>query len=280
VRNANLLRRVLEYARSFDIPVVVHPEDADLADGGLMHEGEVATRIGLQASPGAAESVMVARDILLCELTGGRLHFSHLSVKDGLDMVSAAKARGAKVTAEASALHFSLTDEDVAAANYDPDWKVKPPLRTAADVEAVKERLYDGTIDVVVSDHRPHHRDEKELDFSLAPFGAVGLETTVSLAVDRLLHGKVIGLMQLIRLFSTAPARIFKLPGGNLKVGAPADLTLLDLRSWRTADAGAFASKARNTPLHGLRLRGGPAMTIVGGRIVWQAPGAPEVERR
>jgi dihydroorotase len=270
VRNALLFRRALEYARSFDIPVAAHEEDLDLADGGSMHEGRVSTRIGLGGIPGSAEDVMVARDILLSELTGGRLHLCHLSTATALDLVKLGKRRGLKLSCEVAAHQFVLTDEDVAGANYDPNWKTNPPLRGAAEVEAMLQAIYDGTIDAIVSDHEPHHADEKELDFADAPPGITALETAVPLALDRLVHGRVIGLMQLVRLMSTRPAEVFGLPGGTLREGAVADLTVLDLRALKSVDPTTFLSKSRNTPFAGRRLKGWPAATIVGGSIVWQ----------
>ena len=235
-----------------------------------MHEGAVSTRIGLHGMPTSAEEVMVARDVLLAELTGGRLHLCHLSTSTALDLVRTAKQRGLAVSCEVAAHQFVLTDEDVAGANYDPNWKTNPPLRRAAEVEAVLQAIYDGTVDAIVSDHEPHHADEKELDFSDAPFGIVGLETAVPLALDRLVHGRVIGLMQLVRLMSTRPAEIFNLPGGSLREGAPADVTVLDLRALRSVDPTSFQSRSQNTPFPGMRLKGWPAATIVGGEIVWQ----------
>jgi dihydroorotase len=271
VTNAQLFRRALEYARSFDVPVAAHEEDLDLSDGGSMHEGAVSTRIGLRGMPTSAEEVMVARDLLLAELTGGRLHLCHLSTSTALDLVRTAKQRGLVVSCEVAAHQFVLTDEDVAGANYDPNWKTNPPLRNAAEAEAVLQAIYDGTVDAIVSDHEPHHADEKELDFSDAPFGIVALETAVPLALDRLVHGRVIGLMQLVRLMSTRPAEIFGLPGGNLREGAPADVTVLDLRAVRSVDPESFQSRAHNTPFSGMRLKGWPVATIVGGEIVWRA---------
>ena len=270
VTNAQLFRRALEYARSFGVPVAAHEEDLDLSDGGSMHEGAVSTRIGLRGMPTSAEEVMVARDVLLAELTGGRLHLCHLSTSTSLDLVRTAKQRGLAVSCEVAAHQFVLTDEDVAGANYDPNWKTNPPLRSAAEVEAVLQAIYDGTVDAIVSDHEPHHADEKEMDFSEAPFGIVGLETAVPLALDRLVHGRVIGLMQLVRLMSTRPAEIFSLPGGSLREGAPADVTVLDLRALRTVDPTSFRSRAHNTPFSGMRLKGWPAATIVDGEVVWQ----------
>jgi len=271
VANALLLRRALEYARSFDLPVAVHEEDLDLSDGGSMHEGAVSTRIGLRGMPTSAEEVMVARDVLLAELTGGRLHLCHLSTSIGFDLVRVAKRRKLAVSCEVAAHHFVLTDEDVAGANYDPNWKTNPPLRNASEVEAILQAVYDGTVDAIVSDHEPHHADEKELDFADAPFGIIGLETAVPLALDRLVHARVIGLMQLVRMMSTRPAEIYSLPGGSLREGVPADITILDLRALRTVDPSSFKSLARNTPFAGMRLKGWPVATIVGGKVVWQA---------
>jgi len=271
VANALLLRRALEYARSFDLPVAVHEEDLNLSDGGSMHEGAVSTRIGLRGMPTSAEEVMVARDVLLAELTGGRLHLCHLSTSIGFDLVRVAKRRKLAVSCEVAAHHFVLTDEDVAGANYDPNWKTNPPLRNASEVEAILQAVYDGTVDAIVSDHEPHHADEKELDFADAPFGIIGLETAVPLALDRLVHARVIGLMQLVRLMSTRPAEIYSLPGGSLREGVPADITILDLRALRTVDPSSFKSLARNTPFAGMRLKGWPVATIVGGKVVWQA---------
>ena len=273
IASSQLMRRALEYARSFNVPVTAHAEDVALSDGGLIHEGAAATRIGLRAMPGAAEVVIVARDLELARLTGGRLHLRHLSTAGAVALVRSAKAEGLAVTCDVAPHHFSLTDEDVAAATYDPNWKINPPLRSAADVEAVQQALYDGTVDAIASDHAPHHRDEKELDFSEAPFGCVGLETAVSVAVDRLLHGKVIGLGQLVRLLTTGPAEVFGLPGGTLRPGSPADVTILDLRRRVTIDPTKFRSKGRNTPFSGFKLRGAPVATIVGGEVVWRADG-------
>jgi dihydroorotase len=271
ITNALLMRRVLEYARSFDIPVAAHPEDVDLSDGGAMHEGRVATRIGLGGIPDAAEEVMVSRDLRLAELTGGTLHLCHLSTAGSLEMVRRAREEGVRVTCEVAAHHFTLTDQSVADANYHPNWKTYPPLRPQRDVEAVLQAIYDGTVDAIVSNHEPHHTDEKDLDFAQAPFGIVGLETAVSLAVDRLVHGKVIGIMQLVRLFSSRPAQVYNLPGGSLKPGAPADVTILDLRARHTVDPATFRSRARNTPFAGMQLRGRAVTTIVGGEVVWKA---------
>jgi dihydroorotase len=271
VASALLMRRALEYSRSFGIRVAAHEEDHDLVNGGVMHEGAVSTRIGLRGMAAAGEDVMAARDLVLAELTGGRLHVCHVSTAGSVDLVRAAKARGVDVTCEATPHHFLLTDEDLAASNYNPNWKTNPPLRTASDMEAVRQGLSDGTVDAIVSNHAPHHRDDKELDFSDAPFGIVGLETTLSLALDRLVHGKVIGINQLVRLMSTRPAEVFNLPGGTLGVGAVADVTIIDPRRRILVDPEKFQSKSSNTPFAGWTLRGGPTHTIVGGKVVWQA---------
>lgn len=275
VMNAQLMRRALEYTRSFGVPVLAHEEDIELADGGSMHEGEVASRIGLKGIPAAAEEVMVARDILLSELTGGHVHLCHLSTRGSLDLVRMAKRKGLTVTCEVTPHHFTLTDEDVARSNYDPNWKMNPPLRSAADVQAVLQAIYDGAVDAIVSDHAPHHQDEKDLDFSDAPCGILGLETSVSLALDRLVHGRVIGLLQLVRLMSTNPAEMFHLPGGSLQQGAPADVTILDLQSRVKVNPEGFHSLSRNTPFGGMKLKGAAVATVVGGRVVWESRARP-----
>ncbi len=270
VANPLLLRRALEYCLSFDVPIIVHPQDEVLSDRGVMNEGRVSTRIGLRGMSAAAEELVVARDILLAGYTGGRLHLGHLSTAGSVEAVRAAKSRGSKVTCEVTAHHFSLIDEDVAGSNYDPQWKMNPPLRTDADRRAIIEGLVDGTIDAVVSDHAPHHHDEKEMDFADAPFGISALETAVSLALDRLVRPGIIEISALIRLMSVAPSKIVGVPGGCLEVGSPGDLTILDLEKILTVDPDAFVSKGRNTPFGGVTLQGGPAATVVGGRVVWQ----------
>lgn len=268
--NTLLMRRALEYCRSFDAPVFVHPEDLLLSDSGSMHEGKVSTLIGLKGMPAAAEEMMVARDLILAASTSGRLHITHVSTRGSVELIRRAKAEGQRVSCEVTPHHISLIDEDVAAANYDPRWKMNPPLRSREDREAVLQGLYDGTIDAIVSDHAPHHRDENEMDFADAPFGVSSLETAVSVAIDRLYHAKVLGITQLVRLFSTSPAEILGLDAGSLRPGAVADLTLLDLgRRWDVHSA-QFISRGRNTPFEGVALRGKPAMTIVGGRVVWK----------
>jgi len=277
VVDSGLMRRTLEYCRSFDIPVVAHEEDRSLSGRGVMHEGEVSTRIGLHGMPATAEQVMVARDLLLAELTGGRLHIAHMSSAGSLGLVRMGRRRSIEVTCEVAIHNLVLTDADVAASTYHPNWKTNPPLRSRADREALLEGVYDGTVDALVSDHSPCHADEKDLDFNDAPSGVVGLETTVAVALDRLVHRRVIGISQLVRLLATRPAEIFRLPGGSLKPGSPADVTLLDLRARTTVDPRAFRSRSRNTPFAGQTFKGAPAATIVGGRVVWRRDGGTPV---
>ena len=217
----------------------------------------------------AYTSIFLARDIALAELTGGSLHLAHISSAGALRMIRDAKARGLAVTCEITPHHFSLTDEAVR--GFDTNTKMNPPLRAQADVDAALEALADGTVDAIATDHAPHHADEKALEFDLAPFGIVGLETAVALACDRLLHPGHVSLTRLIELMAANPARILRLDAGDLSEGAVADVTVLDLRPTATVDTAAFASKARNTPFHGWELKGWPAFTIVGGEIVWRA---------
>lgn len=268
VAHPELLRRALLYARHFEIPVVQHAEDLALTGDGVMHEGEWSTRLGLPGIPAAAEDAMVARDLLLAEDTGGRYHLQHVSSGRALELVRRAKERGVAVTCEVTPHHLLLTDQGVAESGFSTDYKMKPPLRSAADREALLAGVADGTVDAIASDHAPHHPDEKDVEFSTAPYGVLGLETTLSLCLDRLVHGGVIGLPRLVELLSTSPARVMGLPGGTLAEGSPADVTLLDLDAEITVDRTRFRSKSRNTPFHGWSLRGKPAGTIVAGRPI------------
>jgi dihydroorotase len=268
VQSAELMRRALLYAQHYGLPVIQHAEDLHLAAGGVMHEGEWSTRLGLPGLPGAAEDVMVARDLLLLEETGGRYHVAHLSTARTLELVRRAKERGLGVTCEVTPHHLLLTDEEVWKSQFSTDTKMKPPLRAEADRQALLAGIADGTVDAIASDHAPHHADEKDVEFSLAPFGIVGLETTVALCLDRLVRPGLIALARLVELLSTGPARVFGLPGGTLKPGSPADLTLLDLERRVKVDAAAFRSKSRNTPFGGWELTGAPAGTILGGRRI------------
>jgi dihydroorotase len=269
VSDAGLMRLALAYARTLGIPVASHCEELALSRGGSMNESLVSTRLGLIGIPNAAEDVMIARDLMLCELTGGRLHIQHVSTRRGVELIRQAKARGVPVTAEGTPHHFTLTD--TAVDGYRTEAKVNPPLRSAADRAAVIEGLADGTLDVIATDHAPHHYDEKEQAFDDAPFGLVGLETALGLALTELVGPGVLTLAQLVERMSCAPARAFRLPGGTLRKGAPADITVFDPAAEWTVDPAAFLSKSRNTPFAGRRLRGRALCTLVGGHIVWDA---------
>jgi dihydroorotase len=269
VSDSGLMRLALEYAETFGIPVAAHCEDLALSRGGAMHEGLVATRLGITGIPPAAENVMIARDLILAELTGGRLHVQHVSTRQGVDLIRRARERGIRVTAEATPHHFTLTHEAVL--GYRTDAKVNPPLRTQDDVDAVREAVRDGTLDCIATDHAPHHYDEKEQAFEDAPFGLVGLETALGLGITELVDRGIIGLDDLILRMSTAPARAFNLPGGTLRKGAPADVTVFDPAETWVVDPAEFASKSRNTPFAGRELKGRNRMTIVAGRVVWSA---------
>ena len=269
VQDSGLMRLALEYSGTFGIPVADHCEDRTLSRGGSMNEGVVSTRLGITGVPGVAEEVMIARDLFLAELTGGRLHIQHVSTRAGVELIRAAKARSVSVTAEATPHHFTLTDEAVL--GYRTEAKVNPPLRTAEDREAVREGVRDGTLDCIATDHAPHHYDEKEQAFEDAPMGLVGLETALGLGITELVGGDVLSLSELIERMSTAPARAFNLPAGSLREGAPADVTVFDPEVKWTVDPAGFASKSRNTPFAGMELKGRNRMTIVGGRVVWTA---------
>jgi dihydroorotase len=267
VMNASLYRRAMEYTLPFGVPIISHAEDEHLASGGAMHEGAVSTELGIPGVSAAAEDVMVARDLLLAELTGAHLHIAHLSTAGAVRLVREAKARGVRVTAEVTPHHLLLTDEAVR--SFDPNTKMNPPLRSRRDAEAVLEAVVDGTIDCIATDHAPHAQSEKEGEFDHAAFGIVGLETAVSLLLDRLVRPGLLPLGTLVSRLSRDPARLLGLPGGSLTPGAPADLTLLDPAAEWTVDPGRFASKSRNTPFAGWTLTGRPWRTIVGGRVAW-----------
>jgi dihydroorotase len=271
VASARMMRRALEYAKGFGLVVIDHCEEPTLAEAACMNEGPVATLLGLRGAPAAGEAIMVERDVLLAELTGGRVHIAHLSAAASLDAVRRGKARGVKVTAEVTPHHLLLTDAAVRDKGYDTRTKMNPPLRAESDRAAMLEGLRDGTIDCIATDHAPHTEDDKNVEYDQAAFGIVGLETAVPLCLDRLVAAKVVGLARLVELLSTNPARVLGLPGGTLAPGSPADVTVLDLKARRSVDPARFASKSRNTPFGGLTLRGWPAMTIVGGRVVWKA---------
>jgi dihydroorotase len=270
VATALLARRALEYAGMFDMPLIEHCEDPTLKGDGCAHEGPRAAELGLRGIPGAAEAITAARDILLAEMTGGRVHVAHMSAWTTLEAVRQGKGRGVKVTCEVAPHHFTLTDDALAEpVPYDTNTKMNPPLREARDRDAMLAGLVDGSVDVIATDHAPHHYDEKNVEFDRAPFGIVGLETAVSLALDRLVHTGLIPLSRLIELMSVNPARILRIPGGSLASGVPADITILAPDLTVTIDRARLRSRSKNTPFHGWTLRGGVAATVVGGRVVY-----------
>ena len=267
VASSQLMRTALEYAKVFGIPVADHCEDPTLA-AGVMHEGIVATRLGLKGIPAAAEEIMVARDLVLAELTGGHIHLCHISTRGSVDLIRRAKDMGLNVTAEATPHHFSLTHEWCE--GYNTNAKMSPPLRELADVVAIREGLKDGTIDCVATDHAPHHYDAKQREFDEAPNGIIGLETAIGVAIRDLVDTGVLSFPELVTRMSTTPARIFKLPGGTLAVGAPADVVVFDPgRRW-TVEARDLHSKSTNSPYLGQILVGQAELTTVGGRVVFE----------
>jgi dihydroorotase len=268
VVSSHLMRTALEYARTFGIPVADHCEDPTLAAGGAMHEGLVSTRLGLKGVPSAAEEIMVARDILLAELTGGHVHLCHMSTRGSVELIRRAKDKGLRVTAEACPHHFTLTHD--ACEGYQTNAKMNPPLREPEDREAVRQGLRDGTLDVICTDHAPHHYDAKEREFDDAPNGIIGLETALGLAITELVDGGLLDLPTLIRRMSSAPARIFNLPGGTLARGAGADVVVLDPTAEWVVEPDRFFSKSRNTPFGGRKLRGRADVTIVRGQVVFR----------
>ena len=269
VMNAELYRRAMEYTLPFAAPVISHAEDHALARSGAMHEGVVSTELGLRGIPAAAEDVMVARDIVLAELTGAHVHIAHLSTAGAVRLVRDAKARGVRVTAEATPHHLLLTDEAVR--SWDANTKMAPPLRTKRDTEALVEALADGTLDCIATDHAPHAVADKEGEFDRAANGIVGLETAFTVLHDRLVRPGVLPMATLVARLSRDPARLLNLPGGSLTVGAAADVTLIDPSTPVTIDPARFASKSRNTPFGGWTATGAPWKTIVAGKIVWEA---------
>ena len=269
VVSSHMMRTALEYARTFGIPVADHCEEPTLSAGGAMHEGIVSTRLGLQGIPAAAEEIMVARDIILAELTRGHVHLCHMSTRGSVEMIRRAKEKGLRVTAEATPHHFSLTHERCE--DYNTNAKMNPPLREAADREAIRQGLKDGTLDCIASDHAPHHYDAKEREFDDAPNGILGLETAFALGMTNLVDGGYLTLPQLIARMSTEPVRVFRLPGGgSLARGKPADVVLLDPDARWTIQPELFLSKSRNTPFGGTEVRGRAVMTIVRGQVVFE----------
>ncbi|MDQ2843072.1 MAG: dihydroorotase [Acidobacteriota bacterium] len=268
VMNARVVRRAMEFAGALNLPLIEHCEDLHLSAGGDMHEGFESTRLGLRGIPRSSEDVMVARDLILAEVTGVRYHIAHISSANSVQLVAGAKHRGLPVTSEATPHHFALADAEMRP--YDSDYKMKPPLREARDVEAVTSGLLDGTIDAIATDHAPHPGAEKMQEFERCPFGIIGLETAIGLALERLYHTGRASLSHVVRLFTAGPAKIV-LPGrGSLREGAPADVTILGLDHEWTYDVKRSPSKSHNTPFNKHKFRGGPLATIVAGEIVWR----------
>lgn len=265
VAHAGLLRRAMTYASMYGLPVMEHCEDRALSGAGVMHDGEWSAVLGLTGLPAASEETIVARDLVLAEATGAHLHLLHVSTVGSVRLLREAKRRGVRVTAEVTPHHLVLADDAVQ--RFDTNVKMNPPLRSAADVDALREALADGTIDAIATDHAPHTVEEKMVEFDQAPFGVVGLETAVGVVLTRLVGSGLIGLADAVRAMSTAPASILGIPGGTLAVGAPGDVTVLDLERTWTVDAAAFASKSRNTPFDGWALKGKAVAAIVGGEV-------------
>jgi dihydroorotase len=267
VMNSRVMRRAMEVAFALDLPVIDHCEDLNLSAGGDMHEGVESVRLGLGGIPSASEDVMVARDLLLAELTGVRFHVAHLSTSRSVAMVAFAKSKGLRVSCEVTPHHFAITDKELS--TYDSNYKMKPPLRCRHDVEAAIQGIVDGVIDAIATDHAPHAGSEKMQEFERCPFGITGLETAIGLTLSELIHKNLIPLSRMVELFTTGPANILKLNRGTLKPGAAGDVTVFDLDTEWTYDVQQSSSKSRNSPFHGRRFRGGPVATVVGGVIVW-----------
>ena len=273
VASSHLMRTALEYALTFGIPVADHCEDLSLAQGGAMHEGLVSARLGLKGIPSAAEEIMVARNILLAQLTGGHVHLCHMSTRGSVELIAWAKEKGLRVTAEATPHHFTLTHERCE--GYDTTAKMNPPLREDADRDAIRQGLRDGTIDCIASDHAPHHYDTKEREFDEAPNGIIGLETALGLAIRELVQPGLLSLPDLVARMSTLPARLFHLPGGTLAIGAPGDLVVFDpARRW-VVDRAEFSTRSANSPFLGETLVGQADLTVVAGRIVFDRTSRP-----
>lgn len=270
VSNSKIMRRALEYSKMFDLTIINHCEDLELTDKGVMHEGYYSTLLGLKGITSAAEEAMVSRDLLLAGLTQGNYHIAHLSTKGSLELLVQAKKKNMmNVTAEVTPHHFTLTDEKIT--TYDTNYKMKPPLRSTEDVKAIIRGIKNGYIDVIATDHAPHLASEKAVEFDYAPFGIIGLETAVSLAIDRLFYKAKINLNRIISMFTINPASILRINRGTLSIGEKADITILNLNRIITVDADQFLSKSRNTPYNGMKLKGGSEMTIVNGKLIWNA---------
>lgn len=271
VVSAHLMRTALEYARNFGIPVADHCEEPTLALGGAMNEGLMSAKLGLKGIPSEAEEIMAIRDILLARRTGGHVHLCHMSTRGSVDLIRWGKERHINVTAEVCPHHISLTEDAVD--GYDTNAKMNPPLRTADDVAALRDAVKDGTIDVIATDHAPHHYDEKEREFADAPNGIVGLETALAVNVTWLVRPGILDVPTLVEKMSVAPARIFHLPGGTLRPGSPADVTVFDPAAEWVVEPTRFRSKGRNSPYAGMTLTGRVHYTLVDGRVIHRAAG-------
>jgi len=268
VMNARVMRRAMEFARSYGLPIIQHCEDLNLSAGGDMHEGAASVRWGLRGIPAAAEDVMVARDLLLAQLTGARYHVAHISTRNAVAMVEFARRKGLPVSCEATPHHFALSDSDMAA--YDSNYKMKPPLRSCGDREAVTEGLISGTVSAIATDHAPHAGSDKMQEFERCPFGIIGLETALGLALEHLVHTGKLTLTRLVELFTVGPESVLRLGRGTLATGAPGDVTVFSTEIGWKYDVNQSFSRSRNSPFDGRTFRGGPVATVVGGKLVWR----------
>jgi dihydroorotase len=266
--NARVMRRAMEFARSYDLPIIQHCEDLNLSAGGDMHEGANSVRWGLRGIPSASEDVMVARDLVLAQLTGARYHVAHISTRNAVAMVEYGRRHGLAVTCETTPHHFALTDTDMAP--YDSNYKMKPPLRSCGHRDAIVEGLSSGTISAIATDHAPHPGSEKMQEFERCPFGIIGLETAIALALEELVTPGTISLSRMVELFTSGPESVMRLGRGTLLPGAPGDVTVFSTAVEWTYDVNQSASRSRNSPFHGRTFRGGPMATVVNGELRWQ----------
>jgi dihydroorotase len=272
VMNARVMRRAMEFAKSYDLPIIQHCEDLNLSAGGDMHEGVASVRWGLRGIPSAAEDVMVARDLVLAQLSGARYHVAHISTRNAVAMVDYARRQGLPVTCEVTPHHFALADADIRP--YDSNYKMKPPLRACGDREAVTNALISGTITAIATDHAPHAGSEKMQEFERCPFGILGLETAIGLALEQLVHPGKLSLARMIELFTVGPESVMRLGRGTLATGAPGDVTIFSTEMEWTYDVNQSPSRSRNSPFDGHSFCGGPVATVVGGKLVWKRDGA------
>jgi len=268
VMNSLVMRRAMEFSRSYGIPIIDHCEDLHLSAGGDMHEGALAVRWGVRGIPAASEDIMVARDLLLAELTGARCHIAHISTRNSVAMVDFARKQGLAVSCEATPHHFALTDEHMPA--YDSNYKMKPPLRSTCDRTAVIDGIVAGTVTAIATDHAPHPGSEKMQEFERCPFGIIGLETAIALALENLVEPGKISLGRMVELFTTGPQSVMRIGRGTLATGAPADVTIFSTDAPWTYDVNQTFSRSRNSPFHGRTFRGGPIATMVNGQFAWR----------